>query len=340
MATTHNLGQVIDGPPIRAGVGPRARKIRELRLITTRRCPLICSYCSVSAGPARREMMDPEKAVRLVREFIEEGGTALVLTGGEPLLYPALNELLDAAGGLDVTLFTMCVDENTQAVSENRINVLLPQVRVWRVSLHGHTEEVHDSATNGPGSFEATRLAVRRLVSAGAEVHATFALRPDNLTELLPVAELCDRLGIRELRVVAIVDQGRITMKPAPLTEPMGSLVEDVDLVTSVQVRLGNAAKASLGLPNDCRAFAEELVVNVDGWLSVCHVVEPTPTTNPYDNVFEVGLESALVNSPRLASLWRVADDSDAGCADGCLMQASAVGVRPGTHQPLPLVAG
>lgn len=88
---------------------PRLTRLEGLRLITTRACPLLCGFCSVSAGPGRREMMDPNAADRLLRQFASQGGSEITLTGGEPLIHPAIDQLAGTAQelGLDVTLFTM-----------------------------------------------------------------------------------------------------------------------------------------------------------------------------------------------------------------------------------------
>ncbi|MFI0873835.1 radical SAM protein [Streptomyces parvus] len=66
-----------------------------LLLGLTRRCPLSCAHCSTGSGPLTRQQPDPAQLERFVGSFTEENRPDVVmLTGGEPLLLPALAERL------------------------------------------------------------------------------------------------------------------------------------------------------------------------------------------------------------------------------------------------------
>ena len=310
----------------------REPRLRTLRLITTRACPLLCGFCSVNAGPKRTEMMDRIAADRLVRQFESQGGAALTLTGGEPLMYPAIEQVARTAQtlGLDVTLFTMGLDGG-DALSDERLAQLVPLVHKWRFSLHGVDGAAHDRITRIRGSFGASVATITRLVEVGASVDATFVARPDALSELLPVAKMCADLGVRELRVVGLVAQGRQAHSPVPLSTKILAAVEVANRLPGVTVRLGNAARAQLGLANACRAFEEELIVSVDGWVSACHVIEPFPSYDERDNVFVTGLLRTLKESPRLAGLRATSVECGGSCRDGCMMERS---VRTAVPRP------
>lgn len=66
-----------------------------LLLGLTRRCPLRCAHCSTGSDPFTREEPDGGQLERFVGSFTEENRPDVVmLTGGEPLLLPALAERL------------------------------------------------------------------------------------------------------------------------------------------------------------------------------------------------------------------------------------------------------
>lgn len=271
-------------------------------------------------------MMDPDAADRLLRQFASQGGSELTLTGGEPLLHPAIDHVAGTAQelGLDVTLFTMGLVAGGRGLPAQRITQLVPLSQRWRVSLHGATDDAHDHITGLPGSFDATVSTIARLVEADAWVGATFVARPDALHELLPVVRMCDELGIRELRVVSLVAQGRQVRPPRQLPRTtILSAIEAADERSGVSVRLGDAALAQLGLPNNCQAFDKELVVSVDGWVSACHVIEPFASQDERDNVFRTGLPRTLTESPRLARVREMSVNCGRSCRDGCLMERS-----------------
>jgi MoaA/NifB/PqqE/SkfB family radical SAM enzyme len=282
----------------------------------------------------RREIMDPARAARLIDDFVRQGGSELTFTGGEPLLYPAIVELAEQAhrADLQVTVFTMGLELGVEPVSRALRDKLMPLVNIWRFSLHGVSAATHDRATNGPGSFRATREVIETLVDAGSAVHATFVAKPNSVDEILDVATMCEDLGIQELRVVSVVPQGRQRERLAPLGESILAAVDDANRRTKPLVRMGNAALAELELPHDCTAFEDELVVSTDGWLSACHIVEPGPSEDDRDNVFRVGLATARSTSPRLGRLANVGCDGET-CDRGCLMAKSTeVGFTPPTR--------
>lgn len=97
-------------------------------------------------------MVDTGKACALIEDFALQGGTSLVLTGGEPLEHAGLPALTSAAHahGLDLTLFSMGITEDGEPVSESLL-AQLGGVSLWRVSLHSSTQVEHDRLTNSRG---------------------------------------------------------------------------------------------------------------------------------------------------------------------------------------------
>ncbi|NPB06622.1 MAG: GTP 3',8-cyclase MoaA [Aquificae bacterium] len=81
------------------------RPLRVLRLSLTDRCNLRCSFCMPPGKryeflPSRR-LMSPEKIERLVKAFVTLGVKKVRLTGGEPLLRPDLEEVVERLARLE-----------------------------------------------------------------------------------------------------------------------------------------------------------------------------------------------------------------------------------------------
>ncbi len=193
--------------------------IDTLRLEITQQCPLACGHCSVSAGLRRTQKMDHTVACKLIKEFKDQGGQSLIVTGGEPLLHESLHSILECSKvcGLNTILFSMGVlfDSSYRLVpiDSSRALEMKNWVDLCRVSLHSGLAARHDALTRIQGSFEATCLAVKNMVKAGINVTCTFFAYPGNLTDLLQAATLCDELGIHELRILTSVPQGRAATK-------------------------------------------------------------------------------------------------------------------------------
>jgi cyclic pyranopterin phosphate synthase len=101
-------------PLLRDALG---RALRDLRLSVTDRCNFRCTYCMPKAvfGESYRflpgeEVLSFEELARLTRIFVGLGVTKVRLTGGEPLLRPGLDRLVEQLsqieGMRDLTLTT------------------------------------------------------------------------------------------------------------------------------------------------------------------------------------------------------------------------------------------
>src|SRR5260370_30857420 len=62
------------------------------------RCNLRCLHCYMEGGPSRKEKLPFDLVERAIGECEKLGIATLYLTGGEPLLYPGLEDLLFLAG--------------------------------------------------------------------------------------------------------------------------------------------------------------------------------------------------------------------------------------------------
>jgi GTP 3',8-cyclase len=88
------------------------REMKTLRLSVTDRCDLKCRYCMPEEGVewlGKDKLLTLEEKIRVVETLVELGIDRLKFTGGEPLLYPQLTELLERLSRLpfkDLSLTT------------------------------------------------------------------------------------------------------------------------------------------------------------------------------------------------------------------------------------------
>ncbi len=108
-----------------------------VQLHPTRRCNLHCRHCYSSSGPHVSAQTPPDVLCRLVADAAGLGYQVVGISGGEPLLYPALLEVLQAAkaAGLRTT-----VTSNGMLLTERRLGELVGFVDVLAISLDGRPE--------------------------------------------------------------------------------------------------------------------------------------------------------------------------------------------------------
>lgn len=96
------------------------RYITDLRLSVTDRCNFRCTYCldpGVRFRP-RQELLHLDEYVRIIQACLNRGVRTLRLTGGEPTLYPDLDELIREAGAMD--LDDMAMTTNGWSMEKDR----------------------------------------------------------------------------------------------------------------------------------------------------------------------------------------------------------------------------
>lgn len=162
----------------------------------THLCPLKCRYCYLDkplAATRRADEMRTEEWVRVLGELEAEGAFLLTLTGGEPLVYPGLPEILAEATRRDfaVRVFTSLACGKPQDLLDfARHNVI--QVET---SVHGSDAATHDAFTGVPGSFDRMLAAVRLLRGAGIPVVMKTCWTRHNRTQYAQVLDLVTGLG-------------------------------------------------------------------------------------------------------------------------------------------------
>ena len=178
----------------------------SLMLHLTGRCNLECRHCYMDGGPWRRERLPITWVLDAIRAAPELGIGSLFLTGGEPMMYPHLVEVLKQAGetdGLGVTLST-----NATLVNERFAEALAANnVRV-HVSIDGKPG-FHDEFRGEPGAFARTETGLAELQRAGVPFTIVTTISRDNLADFNHIAAWAVAAGAERLLVQPLLRLGR-----------------------------------------------------------------------------------------------------------------------------------
>lgn len=190
---------------LRDGYG---RVARDLRVSLTDRCNLRCSYCMPAEGlewlPDDQTLTDGE-VVRVIRVAVERlGVTRIRFTGGEPLLRPGLERIVAAAAGLrgpagrpELALTTngLGLDKRIDALAAaglDRVNISLDSLDPGRYTRLARRDRLHDVLTS--------IAAVDRVGLRPLKVNAVI-MRGINEPDIVPLAQFCLERGY-ELRFI------------------------------------------------------------------------------------------------------------------------------------------
>ena len=150
-------------------------------------CNFACRMCYVrktqkEVQSSPRKILTLDDWRRIAHEAKNAGMLELLLTGGEPLLWPDFwtlyDELTDMGFLISINTNGSLIDE--QAVSHFRDK---PPQRI-NITLYGASDETYKRLCGASGVFTKVDLAIRSLMDAGITVKINCSLTPDNAEDI------------------------------------------------------------------------------------------------------------------------------------------------------------
>jgi radical SAM protein with 4Fe4S-binding SPASM domain len=160
----------------------------------TSRCNLHCVHCYISNTGETEQDLSLTEIESIVDQLVEEGCLWLLITGGEPLLRPDVQEFYTYVKrcGIIPILFT-----NGTLITDNIADLLasMPPYSV-EVSIYGSTEGTFEAVTGIPGSFKLCMDGIERLLKRGIKLHLKTLAMSLNVHEVPSMKSLAEDLGI------------------------------------------------------------------------------------------------------------------------------------------------
>ena len=161
-------------------------------------CNMNCDMCYVRLS---REEMERQGRLRTAEEWLEIGRQMqkagvlfLLLTGGEPLLYPGFKELYL---GLKQLGFILSINTNGTLIDEEWADFFAAhKPRQMNITLYGVSNDTYASLCHYPGGYTKTIRAIRLLRERGIEVRMSATIGKTNRQDLPAILKLGDELNI------------------------------------------------------------------------------------------------------------------------------------------------
>jgi MoaA/NifB/PqqE/SkfB family radical SAM enzyme len=248
----------------------------------TDRCQLDCVHCL--RDPGKRPLdLDPALIRRVVSQARARYGCRhFGFTGGEPLLHPALGEVLDAVvaegatfhvvtGGGDFARFLALLDADPRRREA---------ITAVNFSLDGPREELHD-AIRGPGSYRAVMAAATLAKAQGLPFTLQMTVHARNVDAIEEFGLAAAALGAA--RVMYGPTQPTGTPRDAVLWMPPAGWRSARDRLDRLAEALRIPVTIAEGFPEEdrfqvCPAWRSEILhVDLHGRLSLCCQLSGTP---------------------------------------------------------------
>ena len=270
-------------------------------------CNMNCDMCYVRLS---REEMEAKGRLRTADEWLEIGRQMkdvgvlfLLLTGGEPFLYPDFRRLY-----LELRKMGMIITINTNGtLIDEDLAEFFGKYKPRRVNitLYGTDEETYDKLCHYPGGYEKTLRGIRLLREQGVDVKVGGSLaraNQDDLDKLLNIGEELDipvrvdtyMMPATRERDLPYNMQSRLNPEEAArarihaLKREMGPELFPQYVRQSVErADHSEPAEAKQGHMS-CMAGQCSFTINWQGEMRPCVIL-----TEPAISVFEVGFEAA-----------------------------------------------
>jgi MoaA/NifB/PqqE/SkfB family radical SAM enzyme len=200
----------------------------------SRSCNLTCLHCYSASGPQYRGGLSLGLLGRALADAHDQGYTRVSVSGGEPLMYPPLRELLVVARSIGMST---SVTTNGTLLDEKNTEWLRELADVVAVSVDG-VPASHNRIRGWEHAFEHTERGLGQLQRAGVAFAVIFVLTEHNFDELPWVMELTARYGGRAVQVHPLEAAGRA------IAELPNEIPDAMELAQgwSARLRVGAAA--------------------------------------------------------------------------------------------------
>lgn len=270
-------------------------------------CNMNCDMCYVRLS---REEMEAQGWLRTADEWIEigkqmkEAGVLfLLLTGGEPLLFPEFKRLYLEFRKLG---FILTINTNGTLIDEEWAKFFAEnKPRRINITIYGSSEKEYEELCHYPGGFEKVIHAIRLLKKYGVDVKGAGSATKANKDSMEQIIELGNELDIPVRVDTYMLPAARERNKPyneqARLTPEEAAKVR----VKALRLEMGEEmfrefAKQKLYIidhmipdeaipaPMNCYAGKCSFSINWQGEMHPCVIL-----TKPATNVFEHGFKEA-----------------------------------------------
>jgi len=176
-----------------------------IQIHPTRRCNLRCLHCYSTSGPAERDLLGVETLTSVIEDARGQGYEVASFSGGEPILYKPLSELLRHAKSLGMRT---TVTSNGMLLGAERLDELTGCVDVLAISLDGLPES-HNKMRACNQAFERMQANLEAVRKSRIDFGFIFTLTQHNVNEMEWAARFAVEQGAKLFHIHPLEEVGR-----------------------------------------------------------------------------------------------------------------------------------
>jgi len=172
-------------------------------LKVTGACRLKCPFC---CEPDReQEEYSSQRLIEIIDILRKNGTSRLCFTGGDPLLYPSLLELLKHSHSIGFKNLLLTSDG---VLLKKKYAEIIKFVEAVRFSVHG-IEKAHDSVVGEAGAFAAIDEMIDVITASGCPCYVTTVISASNVDQIYDIASWCFSKKVKHYYLFGMMKSGR-----------------------------------------------------------------------------------------------------------------------------------
>lgn len=279
----------------------------DIELHFTHNCNLRCKHCfqSSESDSNKSSLLSFDEWDNIFAQFEESNVLSVIISGGEPLMYPDSARLLRKISGYKLSLTILT---NGLLINKKNLDVFCKPNVSTTISLDGESEITHEYL-RGKNTFHKTVGAIKLLLQNGAKLNIAHTLHRYNFRNLENFIIFLIGLGIPNLSIGFVEPEGRAAINNDMLLckEEEKEIYEEIQLLSekyknSIKIDFPNLSykrnveNFSNSTSIYCAAGTKRLAVRSDGTVYPC--------------VYAFGNEELEIGSLKLRNLQDLWNDS------------------------------
>ena len=161
-------------------------------------CNMDCKMCYIKLTKTQMEkqgqILSADKFLDFAKQLREMGTLFILLTGGEPLLYPEFKKLYKELKKMG---FVIVINTNATLIDENWAEFFSNDLpRRLNITLYGASDETYKALCNNPRGFTQVMNAVKLLKKNNIPVKFNITITPDNIHDYEKILQIAENLQI------------------------------------------------------------------------------------------------------------------------------------------------
>jgi len=193
----------------------------------------------------------------------------LEISGGEPLLHHHLPEILKYCENVPFSTIIY-----SSGISKKFSQNILGNYSVDKVIVSLYGDRRRTKEITGADCYSTTLNFISSLRREGIDVEVHFPLMKPSYQSFSHVLKICEDLGVKKLKLLRLIPQGRARLNWKRLHIPEKELRDFILKVrstkTSVEIEFGNPLRAYLNQKMECKAAVFTCLMDSRGFIYPC----------------------------------------------------------------------